>query len=137
MPDLEERVAALEAELEQLRHPLIAVEPLNLTLEQQERFRREFEAAAAKWDGRLLPAPPPVRIFKPDEVRQFLQECVTAVAPGETLVLRLRDLTPMQIREYQDAMDSATEYGIIPFKVLVVFADELGVVEAGSSLTAS
>jgi hypothetical protein len=133
---LEDRVAALEAELEQLRHPLLAIEPLNLDAEEQERFRREFEAAAAQWDGRILPAPP-VRIFKPDEVRQFLQECVTAVGAGETLILRTPDLTPVQVREYQDWMDALRECEVIPFRVLVVIGDELGVVESSGDVTAT
>jgi hypothetical protein len=69
-------------------------------------------------------------MFDPEMVRALLCECVTVIKPGETLVVRVPwTVTPTQLREYQRVMDSA-EGGVIPFRVLVVAGDELGVVEA-------
>jgi hypothetical protein len=74
----------------------------------------------------LSPSPPPP--LTKDEIRQLLRECVTVVAPGETLVIRGRDWTPNQVREIQHSVDFMSEEGMIPFKVLIVFGDELGAV---------
>jgi hypothetical protein len=130
---LEDRVAALEAELERLRHPLVAIEPLDLDPEERERFAAEFEKAMAgigSQPARLLPAP--VMLLTADQVRECLRQCVTVVGPGETLVLRVWGFTPNQVREYQESLDVAMKYGAIPFKVLVVIGEELGVVEAAA-----
>jgi hypothetical protein len=78
--------------------------------------------------GERAAAEPPLT---PDEIRQLLTECVTAVKPGETLVVRVPwETSWMQVREYQRVIDSP-EGGQIPFKVLVVAGEELGVVHAG------
>jgi hypothetical protein len=133
---LEDRVAALEAELERLRHPFIAIEPLNLDPEESKRFAREFkEAVAAAYDQPFPPLKPlpPVMLLTADQVRECLRQCVTVVGPGETLVLRVWGFTPNQVREYQESLDVAMKYGAIPFKVLVVIGEELGVVEAPES----
>lgn len=67
----------------------------------------------------------------PGEMRRLLREHLTIVKPGEILVVRVPwTTTPARVRDYQRAMDSA-EGGVIPFKVLVVAGDELGVVEPG------
>jgi hypothetical protein len=90
VPDLEERVAALEA------------------------------APGPAADFTLLP-------LRPDEIRQLLSECVAVVKPGETLVIRGRDWTPVQLREIQQAMDDMYQHGTVPFRALAVPGDELGV----------
>ena len=65
----------------------------------------------------------------PDEIRELIREHVTVVKPGETLVVRVPwTVTPQQLYEYQRVMDGA-EGGEIPFKVLVVAGEELGIVE--------
>ena len=66
----------------------------------------------------------------PDELRDFLRDHVTVVKPGETLVIRTADLTPNQMREWQDHFEREADSGYIPFRVLVVHGDGLGVVEA-------
>jgi hypothetical protein len=63
-------------------------------------------------------------------VRRMLRECVTVVKPGETLIVRGTNWTPNQTREVQQVMDGMHELGIVPFKALAVFGDELGVAEA-------
>lgn len=122
-PDLEERVAALEAIV---ATPLKYADfPQVLTEEELAKFRVEFKAACGQ-PMRIMPPPPPLT---PDEIRHLLRECVTVVEPGETLVVRVPwTVNPAQLYEYQRVMDSA-EGGAIPFKVLVVAGDELGVVQ--------
>jgi hypothetical protein len=114
MPDLEERVAALEARVA----PGPLLKPFGLpplTEEQEAELRRAFDET--------------MRPLTPVQIRQLLSECVTVVRPGETLVVRVPwTTTPSQLREYQRVTDSA-EGGVIPFRVLVVAGDELGVVQ--------
>jgi hypothetical protein len=70
-------------------------------------------------------------VLGPDELRRLLRECVTVVGPGETLVVRAYDyMTPRQVRELQAAADAMCEYRHLPFSVIVVPGEELGVVEA-------
>lgn len=65
----------------------------------------------------------------PDEMRSLLRECVTVVKPGETLVLRLGpSYTPRYMQELQIMANSMHEDGYP--RVMVVPADELGVVES-------
>jgi hypothetical protein len=87
-----------------------------LTEEQEAELRREFDVT--------MQLPP-----SPDEIRQLLRECVTVVKPGETLIVRGTNWTPGQTREIQQVMDEMHELGIVPFKALAVFGDELGVAE--------
>jgi hypothetical protein len=87
-----------------------------LTEEQEARLRREFDVTMQ------LP-------LSPDEIRQLLRECVTVVKPGETLIVRGTNWTPGQTRVIQQVMDEMHELGIVPFKALAVFGDELGVAE--------
>ena len=126
-PSLEDRVAALE---EMLAHPVRFILPSRdpLTPGQEAELRETAEAAlkAGPYRHRVIIQPPPLT---PGEVRQLVRECVTAVKPGETLVVRGRDWTPMQVREIQRAVDAMHEDGVIGFKVLAVFGDELGVVQ--------
>jgi hypothetical protein len=68
--------------------------------------------------------------LSPAQVRYLLRECVTVVKPRETLVVRGTNWTPAQTREIQQVMDEMYELGIVPFKALAVFGDELGVAEA-------
>ena len=129
MPGLEERVAALE---EAVRFPLRAYipswEPLT---EAQEAGLRESLAEAAKLGPlpyRVVPPP-----LSPDEIRQLLRECVTVVKPGETLILRV-PLTwaPDEVFRYQRNVNAVHDEGLIPFKVLILGAEELGVAEDAS-----
>ena len=126
-PTLEQRVAALE---EMLAHPVRLILPSwdPLTPEQEAELRETTEAAlkAGPYQHRVIFQPPPLT---PVEVRQLVRECVTAVGPGETLVIRGRDWTPGQVREVQDWMDADYESGRIDFKVLAVIGDELAVVK--------
>ena len=69
-----------------------------------------------------------------DEVYQLLRECVTVVRPGEALVVRMADLTPAQLREWQQALDAWHEDGKLPFRVFVFIGDELGVMKAGETV---
>jgi hypothetical protein len=124
VPDLEERVAALEAALVTPLRPAEA-----WTGEQVAEFRKRLTEAAGRRDLRILPQPPPL---SPDEVRCLLRECVTAVKPGETLVISSRDWTPSQIREIQRILDAAHEDGTISFRVLALPGGELGVVQPES-----
>ena len=94
MPDLEERVAALEA-------------------------------ALAPADFSLLP-------LRPDEIRQLLRECVTVVKPGETLIVRVPvTWVPDQVSNYQKNFSDWARLLDLPFKVIVVIGEELGVAEPG------
>jgi hypothetical protein len=127
-PSLEDRVAALE---EMLAHPPRFILPPvpGLTPGQEAGLREcvtEATLKAGPFGYRVILQPPPLT---PDEVRQLLRECVTVVRPGETLVIRGRNWTPLQVREIQQVMDAMHEDGRIPFRVLAVFGDELGVVQ--------
>jgi hypothetical protein len=44
--------------------------------------------------------------------------------PGATLIIRVADLTPDQIRDYQQALDFEHEHGHFP-PTIVVYGDEL------------
>src|SRR5271166_1949931 len=134
-PDLEERVAALEAALggQVAMAGHVAADmgipaEMPMTEEQVAEFRIRFAEAARHYEYRIIPQPPPL---SPDEIRQLLSECVTVVKPGETLVIRGRDWTPMQTREIQQVMDGLHEDGQVPFRALAVFGDELAVAEPG------
>ena len=124
--DLEERVAALE---EAVRFPLRAYipswEPLT---EAQEAGLRESLAEAAKLGPLPYRVVPPPQ--SPDEIRQFLRECVTVVKPGETLILRVPWTTlPTQVRELQVVLDETTAWLELPFKAIVLPGDELAIAE--------
>ena len=145
--DIEERVAALEkcirfplrmyvpkweplteVEEAEVRESAVEVARLGpLTEEQEAELRRAFDATMQpRAAHRVIQQPPHL---SPDEIRQLLRECVTVVKPGETLVVRGTNWTPAQTREIQQAMDEMHELGIVPFKALAVFGDELGVAE--------
>ena len=126
MPDLEERVAALEAAM---TAPLRAYIPSWTPLtEAEETEFRESIAEAAKLPPRVIQQPPPLTR---DEIRQLLSECVTVVKPGETLILRVPwTTTPTQVRELQVVLDETTAWLELPFKALVVPGDELTVAQA-------
>lgn len=130
MPDLEERVAALEEMLANPSRWFILPSWQPLTADQEAELRSDIGAAlaAVPQSYRALPPVPPLT---PDQVRCLLRECVTVVQPGETLVIRGRDWTPNQVREIQRAVDAMREDGAIGFKVLAVTCDELAVAEPG------
>ena len=126
-PSLEDRVAALEARLA----PGPLLKPFGLpplTEEQEAELRREFdETMPAFATHRVIQQPPPLT---PEQVRQFLRECVTVVKPGETLVIRVPwTTTPGQLRELQDAVDQAAGWLDLPFKTLILPGDQLAVAE--------
>ncbi len=47
------------------------------------------------------------------------------LGPGETLIIRVTDLTPGQQQEYQEALDWRHDHGHLPFRAIVVYGDEL------------
>lgn len=67
----------------------------------------------------------------PIALRAFLKANATVVAPGETLIIRVPDLTPAQMREYADWLNRSDEDGtLLPFRVVVTPGDGFGVVGA-------
>jgi hypothetical protein len=78
----------------------------------------------------MVRAPVAPRFLTEDQVRQLLSECVTVVKPGETLVLRTgREWTPSQMREVQDMLDEFIKWRKLPFRAMVVPADDLAVAQ--------
>jgi hypothetical protein len=66
-----------------------------------------------------------------DEVRDLLRECVTVVKPGETLILRLPSDTSIEsVTWYRKHVEAVREYFNLPFQVVVLVAEGLGVAEA-------
>jgi hypothetical protein len=128
MPDLEQRVAALEAAI---LHPPVIAESPPLSDEDAARFKEEFDVAMRDFrhqPPRSLPSSP---TLTSGQIRYLVRECVTVVKPGETLIIRDRNWTPNQIREIQQRMNDEYQSGRIGFKVLAVFGEELGVAEPG------
>ena len=128
-PSLEERVAALE---EMIAHPLqiVSAPPGNFSDAQVAELREALGAAmSGPYEHRILP---PVPSLTPDQVRQLLRECVTVVKPGETLIVRV-PLTgvPEQVDRYARDLGEVSEAMDLPFKTVVVAAEELGVAEPG------
>jgi hypothetical protein len=122
---VEERVAALEA--------LLLPRVPEWTAEQAAEFREKFAQLGAGHEIRLLP---PAPVLTPETAKALVRECVTVVSPGETLVIRVPESwAPQQVEYYQEYADAATESGRIPFRVLVVIGEELGVArpEPGNS----
>jgi hypothetical protein len=77
---------------------------------------------------RIIQWPSPLT---PDEIRQLLSECVTAVKPGETLIVRVPlTWTPDQVSRYGRTISEVSEALELPFRTLVVPAEELGIAEA-------
>jgi hypothetical protein len=119
---LEDRVAALEA-------LLLPREP-GWTDEQVAEFKAEWERHLSEGPFNLRKYEP-VRLLPPgpvltsEVVEAAFRECVTVVKPGETLVIRCRDWTPGQAGQYQEYIDA--DWRDLPFRVLVVIGDELGV----------
>jgi len=68
------------------------------------------------------------------EARALMREFAVVVRPGETLILRVADLTPNQVRELQDWVDGMREYYHLPFQTIVLPGDELGVVQTGATI---
>lgn len=129
-PSLEDRVAALE---EMLAHPVRFILPSwdPLTPGQEAELRETAEAAlkAGPYRHRVIIQPPPLT---PGEVRQLVRECVAVVKPGEHLILRVPwSTTPSQVRELQEAVNEMAGYLELPFRMLVLPGDELGVAEPG------
>lgn len=70
------------------------------------------------------------RALEPDEARALLRECVTVVAPGETLVVRISDSWTSQ--QAADCMRHFNAQGF-PFRLVLVPAEEFAVVRAGQA----
>lgn len=104
---------------------------LPMTDEQAAEFRKRFEEELAKpeyagYGVKVLPAgPPPVPEGK--GIRALLSEGVTAVQPGEILVIRGAGWTSMQVCELQEYADAWTDRNAPGVRILVVPGDELGV----------
>jgi hypothetical protein len=125
LEDLAARVTALEMERDLAALPSSWPE---LTEAEKAGFIEALAEARERNRYRILNAP-----LNPDEVRQLLRECVTVVKPGETLVVRVPVSTPPHVvRELQELADYAQQEGM-PFPVLIVVGEGLGIVEAPSA----
>jgi hypothetical protein len=64
-------------------------------------------------------------------VRKVLDEAVTVVKPGETLIVRLPwgSVYAQQVVEYQRALDDIVKHRGLPFRVIVICADQIAVAE--------
>jgi hypothetical protein len=123
---LTERVAALE---EMAAYPLRSVTGLEFTDEQAREFEERVRALGlSQHDIKILPSGP--RLLTQDEVRQLLRECVTVVKPGELLVIRIPDLTPEQLYEYNEVVKRWLGDHAPGVRCLVTIGEELGVAKA-------
>lgn len=110
-------------------HPLVTASWPAMTDEEAANFAAEFQAEAAR-GVRVMPPRP---VFTPEEIRVLLRECVTVVKPGEVLVIRVsEDMTPNQVREYQDMVDAGIKFWHLGIKAMVLRAQALGIAEAAS-----
>jgi hypothetical protein len=130
---LKQRVAALEAVVERLRHPLMIAESPPLSAEDAARFKEEFEAAlgdSGHQPLRILPSS--LTVLDPETVRQLLRESVTVVQPGEILFFTIGDpnMTPNQMRELQDFINWWLADNAPEVKVLVLPHGEMAAAEA-------
>ena len=97
-----------------------------LTDEEIAKVSRAMDSLAASAPPEWRTVPPGPR-WTPQEIRDFLAENVTVVAPEETLVIRAQDdWTPNHVREVQESLHAALEYGSISFRCLVVPGGALG-----------
>ena len=123
-PSLEDRVAALEMAADLSAFPSSWQ---SLTEAEKAGFIAAIAESRQRVRLRVLNAP-----LTPDEVRQLLRECVTVVKPGEHLILRVPwSITPSQVRELQEVVNEMAGYLELPFRMLVLPGDELGVAEPG------
>ena len=123
-PSLEDRVAALEMTADIASFPSSWQE---LTEAEKAGFIAAIAESRQRVRLRVLNAP-----LTPDEVRQLLRECVAVVKPGEHLILRVPwSTTPSQVRELQEVVNEMAGYLELPFRMLVLPGDELGVAEPG------
>ena len=91
-------------------------------------FRERFAETMRSGRGHQVIQP---ERLSPDEIRSLLRECVTVVAPGETLVLRFApgSITDERHATYQRTLMEAAEQGGWP-RMVVVQADEMAVAQA-------
>ena len=131
---LEQRVAALEAAVERLEHPLMVAEspPPELDEGALAEMRKAFEAAGME-PPRPIILPSSLRILDPETIRHLLRECVTVVKPGEVLFFTCGDpnYTPRQIREIQDVISGWLECNAPDVKALVLPHGEMAAAESG------
>jgi hypothetical protein len=71
----------------------------------------------------------PPALLDHGEIRALLAHTALVIKPGETLIIRVKDWRPDQVREYQEALDGATEHLGWP-KAIVIAGDELAVAQA-------
>jgi ribosomal protein L16 Arg81 hydroxylase len=128
----EERATDPVQMAEQIAAQMVIPADVPMTEEQAAEFKRLFDETMRQgtYTYRIVEQPP---LLTPEQVRYLLRECVTVVKPDETLVIRGRDWTPMQVCEVQEWMDREHESGRISFRVLAVIGDELAVVQSGAA----
>jgi hypothetical protein len=90
-------------------------------------FKERF--ASAVNDPLRVLWPPVSPVLDRDEIRALLAHAGLVLKPGETLILRVKDWPPAQVRNYQAALSDATEYAGWP-RVILVTGDEMGVAQA-------
>lgn len=87
--------------------------------------RRGVHRGATEAGSRPVNAEPPPTIEERLAALEVLATVPVILGPGETLIIRTTDLTPNQMREYQQALDYEHECGHFPFQAVVVHGDEL------------
>lgn len=65
------------------------------------------------------------RQFTAEQIRDFLTSHTTVVGPGEVVLIRVSDLTPAQMVDYQRSFNEQHDCGAIPFRAFVVYGDEV------------
>lgn len=134
---LEQRVAALEAGLERLQHPLMIAKAPPMSEEDAARFEKEFKDALATLGDsgfrhalpKIISSPPTV--LDPETVRQLLRECVTVVKPGEVLFFTCPEhFTPSHVRDIQELLNWWLEHNAPDVRVMVLPHGEMAVAEA-------
>lgn len=98
-----------------------------MTDEQAAEFREQLDEAMRAIRNGPAAWLPQSRPLTDDEVRQVLRSAVTVVKPGELLVLRIGaewNMTPNQLREYNDALRSWAQSIAPGVEIMVVWASD-------------
>ena len=81
-------------------------------------------------------APVEAPALGPGQARALLRECVTVVAPGETLVIRIPDTwNPQQVDQTQRRLSEIVAERGLGFSVLLVPGEEFAVAKPGPHVT--